>query len=315
MDWNEVKVHTTTSGAELVSDVLMQAGAGGTQVQDRQDVVRSEKKDGMWDMLDEHILESMPEDVVVTAYFEAVRAPGEVRQELTEKMKALAASLPGFDLGSLEVTCGSVSDQDWAENWKKYYKPFRVGRRLVVRPSWEEYAEQPGDLVLTLDPGMAFGTGSHETTSMCMEQLETYITPGCSCIDVGCGSGILALAAARLGAGDVLAIDLDPDAVRVARENTEKNGLAGTVRTVHGDLLEKTEEQADVVVANIIADVICYLCTPARKHIRKNGIFICSGIIREREGDVLAALEQGGYQVERRLEKGEWVCLAARPKA
>ena len=159
---------------------------------------------------------------------------------------------------------------------------------------------------------MAFGTGTHETTFMCMEQLEKYVTPGCRAIDVGCGSGILGLAAAKLGAADVLAIDLDELAVKVAAENTEKNGLSNVVRVAHGDLLEKREEKADVIVANIIADVICYLCGPVKKHLLEGGTFICSGIIREREEDVQRALAAAGYTVCNRLATGEWVCLAAK---
>jgi len=166
--------------------------------------------------------------------------------------------------------------------------------------------------VLELDPGMAFGTGTHETTFMCMEQLEKYVTPGCKTIDVGCGSGILGLAAAKLGSSDVLAIDLDELAVKVAAENTVKNGLSDKVRVVHGDLLEQREEKADVIVANIIADVICFLCGPAKKHLLPGGTFICSGIIREREDDVQAALRDAGYTVCNRLAKGSWVCLAAK---
>ena len=158
---------------------------------------------------------------------------------------------------------------------------------------------------------MAFGTGTHETTFMCMEQLEKYVTPGCKTIDVGCGSGILGLAAAKLGSSDVLAIDLDELAVKVAAENTVKNGLADKVRVVHGDLLEKADEMADVIVANIIADVICFLCGPAKKHLLPGGTFICSGIIREREEDVQNALAAAGYHVVNRLDKGSWVCLAA----
>ena len=147
---------------------------------------------------------------------------------------------------------------------------------------------------------------------MCMEQLEKYVTPGCKAIDVGCGSGILALAAAKLGASDVLAIDLDELAVKVAAENTVKNGLSDRVRVVHGDLLEKADEMADVIVANIIADVICFLCGPAKEHLLPGGTFICSGIIREREDDVQQALAAAGYTVCNRLEKGSWVCLAAK---
>jgi len=144
-----------------------------------------------------------------------------------------------------------------------------------------------------------------------MEQLEKYVTPGCKAIDVGCGSGILALAAAKLGANDVLAIDLDQLAVKASIENAQKNQLTDIVRVKHGDLLENSDEKADVIVANIIADVICYLCGPVKKHLLSGGTFICSGIIREREEDVQHALAAAGYTVVNRMAKGSWVCLAA----
>ncbi len=312
MDWTEAVVHTTTMGADLVSELLMNAGAAGTAIEDRYDVTSSKKSDGMWDMIDEDVLRNMSEDVLVKAYFKDDQHAVETLLLVGERLRDLSRMELGFDLGSLKLESRAVREQDWAENWKKYYKPFRAGERLVIKPSWEAYEEQPGDLVLELDPGMAFGTGTHETTFMCMQQLETYVKPGCRAIDVGCGSGILGLAAAKLGASDVLAIDLDELAVKVAAENTEKNGLSSVVRVAHGDLLEQREEKADVIVANIIADVICYLCGPAKKHLLPGGVFICSGIIREREEDVQRALASAGYTVINRLAKGEWVCLAAR---
>ncbi|MBR5225339.1 MAG: 50S ribosomal protein L11 methyltransferase [Clostridia bacterium] len=312
MDWMEVVIHTTTMGADIVSEMLMNVGAVGTMIEDRYDVTSSKKEDGMWDLIDEDVLAHMSEDVLVKAYFKDDMSAQETLLLVREKLAGIAAIDMGFDMGRLEVANNSVHEQDWAENWKKYYKPFRAGEKLVIKPSWEPYEEQEGDLVLELDPGMAFGTGTHETTFMCMEQLEKYVTAGCKTIDVGCGSGILGLAAAKLGARDVLAIDLDELAVKVAKENTEKNGLTDKVRVVHGDLLEKADEMADVIVANIIADVICFLCGPAKKHLLPGGTFICSGIIREREEDVQNALAAAGYTVCNRLAKGEWVCLAAK---
>ncbi len=312
MDWMEVVIHTTTMGADIVSEMLMNVGAVGTMIEDRYDVTSSKKEDGMWDLIDEDVLAHMSEDVLVKAYFKDDMSAQETLLLVGEKLADIKRIDMGFDMGSLELANNSVHEQDWAENWKKYYKPFRAGEKLVIKPSWEPYEEKEGDLVLELDPGMAFGTGTHETTFMCMEQLEKYVTAGCKTIDVGCGSGILGLAAAKLGARDVLAIDLDELAVKVAKENTEKNRLTDKVRVVHGDLLEKAEEMADVIVANIIADVICFLCGPAKKHLLPGGTFICSGIIREREEDVQNALAAAGYTVCNRLAKGEWVCLAAK---
>ena len=313
MDWMEAVVHTTTMGADLVSDVLMNAGAVGTAIEDRYDVTSSKKEDGMWDMIDEDVLRHMSEDVLVKAYFKDDQTAQETLLLVQEKLREIGRLDLGFDAGSLAVEHTSVHEQDWAENWKKYYKPFHAGERLVVKPSWEPYQAQENDLVIEMDPGMAFGTGTHETTGMCMQMLEKYVQPGMTCIDLGTGTGILAIAAAKLGAKDVLAIDLDETAVKVAKENIAHNGLENTIRAKAGDLFKETSESADVVVANIIADVICGLCAPARAHIREGGVFICSGIIREREQDVQDALAKAGYTVENRIEKGEWVCLAARP--
>ncbi|MDR3050533.1 MAG: 50S ribosomal protein L11 methyltransferase [Oscillospiraceae bacterium] len=315
VDWMEVTVSTTTEGADIVAQLLCDAGAAGAAIQDRQDVLNMRQSDGMWDLLDERILAGMGEDVRVIAYFPADAQAPETLALLQEKLVTLALADIGLPLGSLAVSRAAVREEDWAENWKRHYKPFRVGERLVVKPSWEAYAPQKGDLILQMDPGMAFGTGTHETTWMCMEMLERHVTPGCACIDVGTGTGILAIAAALLGAGDVLAIDIDPDAIKVARENIARNGVADRVRAVTGDLLAETGAVAQVVVANIIADVIIRLAGPARRRIVPGGVLLCSGIIRDREADVRRALIQAGYAVDGELRRGEWVCLAARTQA
>ena len=298
MNWIEAAVHTTTAGADIVSELLMNAGATGTSIEDRTDVLNAQKPEGMWDMLDEHILDAMPEDVLVKAYFEEGASTPETLAFVRARLSELAHMDLGFDLGSLEFTRETVHEQDWAENWKRYYKPFRAGERIVVKPSWEPYEPFPEDLVIEMDPGMAFGTGTHETTYMCLQMLERYVRPGSACIDVGTGTGILAIAAAKLGARDVLAIDLDEQAVAVAKENIQKNGMEQVVHAQAGDLLKDSVGKADVIVANIIADVICALCGPAKAHICPGGAFICSGIIREREEDVLRALRQAGYAMD-----------------
>lgn len=313
MNWIEAAVHTTTAGADIVSELLMNAGATGTSIEDRTDVLNAQKPEGMWDMLDEHILDAMPEDVLVKAYFEEGASTPETLAFVRARLSELSHMDLGFDLGSLEFTRETVHEQDWAENWKRYYKPFRAGERIVVKPSWEPYEPFPEDLVIEMDPGMAFGTGTHETTYMCLQMLERYVRPGSACIDVGTGTGILAIAAAKLGAQDVLAIDLDEQAVAVAKENIQKNGMQQVVHAQAGDLLKDSVGKADVIVANIIADVICALCGPAKAHICPGGAFICSGIIREREEDVLRALRQAGYAVDCRIARGEWVCLSAKP--
>ena len=182
----------------------------------------------------------------------------------------------------------------------------------MIKPSWESWDAQEGDLVIELDPGMAFGTGTHETTSMCVEMIEKHYNGG-EVLDVGTGSGILAIAAARLGANRVLGVDIDPMAVRVAKENVEKNALSGHIEIREGDLVKGLHDvQCEFAVANILADVIALLAAPLKSYLTENATFVCSGILREREEEVTALLKMNGYQLFDRMEKGDWVALAAR---
>lgn len=312
MDWVEITVHTTTAGADIVSEQLMQEGAAGTMVEDRADIPDPAKPNGYWEMIDQKLIDDMPLDVLVHAWFEPNERFADRMGALRARMNELRALSLDFDLGSLEIATQNVRDEDWAEVWKRFYKPFRAGNTLVVKPTWEPYDAQAGDKIIEIDPGMAFGSGTHETTGMCLELLEEALHGGERVIDVGTGSGILAIGAALLGAEHVLAIDIDPTAVKVAEENIAHNGLSGKIRAVQGNLLEKTDETCDVCVANIIADVICMFAAPLTHHIAPGGRFICSGIIKEREGDVRAALLEAGYIIDEVRHRGEWVAMLAR---
>ncbi len=307
MNWIEITISTNTMGADIVSEALLRQGAVGTQIIDRADVPDPAKPNGYWELIDPQMIEDMPEDVQVKAWFENVEA----LRGLENILKALPG-MAGFDLGTLAVSRQGVQEQDWSECWKQYYKPFRAGKRLVIKPSWEGWDAQPGDLIIELDPGMAFGTGTHETTAMCVEMIEKHYRGG-SVLDVGTGSGILAIAAARLGAKDGLGVDIDPMAVRVARENVEKNGLSGVIDIREGDLVAGLDDvTCDFAVANILADVIALLAAPLRRHLKPGAIFVCSGILKEREDDVKQALSENGYALFDRLQKGDWVALASR---
>jgi ribosomal protein L11 methyltransferase len=313
MQWCEAIVHTNTQGSDAVSELMIRMGATGTEIVDRADVPDPTKPGVYWEMFDPAMLNAMPEDVLVKGWFAQDGNTHDVLAGLRAQLAALKAD--GFDFGALSMETADVADEDWAENWKQYYKPFRIGDRLVVKPSWEVYAPQMGDVVVELDPGMAFGTGTHETTFMCMELLQVYLREGERVMDVGTGSGILAIAAAKLGASRVLAVDIDPDAVRVAAENIAKNGVGDTVRAVAGDLVNGESMPCELAVANIVADAICLLAGPLTRHLTRGGVLICSGIIREREADVLAAAQAAGYAVAERLTRGEWVALALRSEA
>lgn len=312
MDWIELTVHTTTQGAEVVSEALMLSGATGTMVEDRADIPDPDKPNGYWEIIDPKLIDSLPEDVQVHAWFEPDATFQERLQALRSQLDMNRRLAPEVDLGTLAIDTVNVKDEDWSEVWKQFYKPFRAGKTLVVKPTWEPYAPKPGDRVIEIDPGMAFGSGTHETTGMCLELLEEAVHGGERVIDVGTGSGILAIGAALLGAKDVLAIDIDPTAVKVARENVAHNHLEQTVTTLEGNLLEKVDAQCEVCVANIIADVICMFAAPLNDHIVPGGLFICSGIIKEREQDVTSALLAAGYTILDIRRKGEWVAMISR---
>lgn len=314
MDWIELKIHTTTTGADLVSEALMAEGATGTMVEDRADIPDPTKPNGIWEIIDPNLINTLPEDVVVHAWFEPDEKYADRMQGLRARLHELHSADLGIDMGTLQMETVSVHDEDWAEVWKKFYKPFKAGKQLVVKPTWETYDAQPGDKIIEIDPGMAFGSGTHETTSMCLEFLEEAITGNERVIDVGTGSGILALGAAMLGAKDVLAIDIDPVAVRVARENIAHNHLEHIVHAAEGNLLDATDGVCELCVANIIADVICMFARPLVDHIVPGGLFICSGIIKEREQDVVAALKQADYTILEIKRKGEWVAMLSRRK-
>jgi ribosomal protein L11 methyltransferase len=310
MEWLEIAVHTNGSGADSVSDTMMALGCEGTMIQDRADVPDPDKPNGIWELIDPNMINQMPEDVVVTGWFKKDKTLMDTLSALKAWLEE-AKSLP-LDMGSLEIVNKDVADSDWAEVWKQYYKPFHISSSLVIKPTWEGYTSDEGDKVIEMDPGMAFGTGTHESTAMCMTLLEDYLKPDMRVIDVGTGSGILAIGAALLGAKAVLAIDIDPAAVKVAKENIAHNRLEKTVTAIEGNLLDKVKTVCDLCVANIIADVICFLSEPLRAHIVNNGLFICSGIIKEREEDVTNALVKAGYSILEIRRKGEWVAMIAR---
>ena len=312
MDWMEYTILTTTQASELISQVLLDAGSKGTMIEDKNDVAANQRPEGQWDIIDEAIALRIGDDVKVTGYFE-------VDEKLADRVAGIEAELRrlrgldlGMDLGKLETRSGAVAEQDWTESWKAAFKPLRLGAHIIVRPTWEDCPLQPGDKVIEIDPGMAFGTGTHETTGMCVKLVEKYVKPGDRAIDIGTGTGILALAAAHMGANPVLATDLDAVATRVAAENVRLNGFEGVIDVRCGDLLEVVQETGDVVITNIIADVIIQLAAPVRERIADGGVFICSGIAVDRLEDVRCALAENGFAELDVLTEGEWCAIAAR---
>ena len=217
----------------------------------------------------------------------------------------------------LTVTENIVDDGDWKDKWKEFFKPTKVTDRIVVKPTWEEYTPKEDELVIEIDPGMAFGTGTHETTSLCMKLMEKYLgehPEEKKILDVGCGSGILSICGALLGSREILGIEIDEDAVRVAHENVEENHVEDAVKVMQGDLTKGVDFKADVIVANLMADLVMLLSEDARKHLTEDGIFISSGILVEKEEMVSAAIREAGFRIVEIAEDGEWCAIAAVPE-
>ncbi|MDD3298838.1 MAG: 50S ribosomal protein L11 methyltransferase, partial [Firmicutes bacterium] len=215
-------------------------------------------------------------------------------------------------LGTLLFSTERVEDEEWAENWKKFYKPLRIGQNIVVKPSWEDYRPGEGDIMVTIDPGMAFGTGTHESTVLCMELMEKYLKKGDRVLDIGCGSGILAVTAALLGAGAVEAYDLQQLAVDITKKNTRLNGVDQVIKAKQGDLLDRVRGRADIIVSNIVADVIIRMGPLVTGHLKPGAVFIASGIIRDRKEEVCKALLYNGMEIMEERRRNEWIALAAR---
>lgn len=306
MQWAEITVVTTQEATDAVANLFTEAGAAGVLIEDPQ-LVERYRHSGSWDYCDLPV--SRETGVRVVGYLPVLPGLEDQVAALRNKVALLRNFLS--DIGSGEITWRAVQDEDWANGWKKYYHPLRIGMHLVIKPSWETYAAIPQDLIIELDPGMAFGTGTHATTTLCMEAMELYVKPGMSVIDVGTGSGVLAVTAAKLGAYPVLAVDVDPVAVSVAKENAIMNKVADQIEVLQGDLLRSVTQHADMVVANIVADVIMGMVRDVVYILKPLGMFIASGIIDERLEEVKAAVLQAGLSLVDIRQKDGWAAVIA----
>lgn len=315
MNYHQITVHTVTEAVEAISYAFTELGAGGVEIFDPKDILNQEKDPTSWDYIDEDLLKDLKRDeVLMRCYFstEVIPTPTALEDLVLKLKNALDEMSQYLPLGSAEIDTKLMAEEEWADAWKKYYKPFHLGHHIFVVPSWVEAESGEEDIRIELDPGMAFGTGTHETTSMCMELLEEQVQNGYTVMDIGCGSGILGIVAAKVGASHVICSDLDPNAVLVAKENVLKNQVDEKVQVYAGDLTEvpaMKDVKADLIVANIIADVIIILAPSAKQFLKKGGCFITSGIIRERRFDVEKALKEAGYQIEEVKEQGSWVAI------
>lgn len=311
MRWIEIRVHTRHEAEEAVAHILHETGAGGVVIEPR--MPRS-KKDGAEASHSEKEPCAEVAEVVLKAYLPESESISDevhrIRNRVSELKNVHLRSDPGI------VTTRVVDDQDWENVWKQFYEPVRISERIVVKPTWKTTypSPTPRDIVLELDPGMAFGTGTHPSTILSLRALERTVKGGERMVDVGCGSGILSIAAAKLGASHVCALDIDELAVRVARENVIQNNVQASVDVHHNDLLHGIEREADIIVANILAHVIISLTADAALLLNPGGWFIASGIVKAKEWDVQRALIDHYFVIMKTLRQDDWVAIIAQKR-
>ncbi|MBQ9598943.1 MAG: 50S ribosomal protein L11 methyltransferase [Clostridia bacterium] len=321
MNWIKVTIYTTNAGIEPVSGRLLQLGITGLEIEDAKefDDFLEESKE-FWDYVDEDLVTKMHGETNVKVYVSDDTAG----RELLLAIKSTLAELKSLDIdnvfGRLEMETDGMTEEDWANNWRKYFHTMEIGERLLIKPEWEELEKPTDRIVFNIEPGMSFGTGSHYTTQLCLEALEKYIKPGDKMLDLGCGSGILSVIALMLGASEAVAVDIDPNAVDTAYQNAARNNvdkskytvLAGNVVTDPDIQAEISRNKYEVVCANIVADVIIGLAPKAREYMKEGGVFITSGIIEDRIDDVKAALLDNGFEIVAVNKRKDWASIICR---
>ena len=314
MDWTEIKIYTTTDGIEPLTIELLKLGISGFVIEDAEDFREFiENKNGQWDYIDDELLKLADAETNVTVYL-PVNLQG---ADTLSALKAMLVELKQRDeenkYGRLVAELSGIREEDWANNWKQYFKPFKVGEKLYIKPSWEEASDCEGRVILEIDPASSFGTGQHHTTRLCLEMLEGLIKPEARVLDLGCGSGILSIAAALLGASEVCAVDIAENAAVTAAENAEKNGVS--LRTFCGNILTDAELTAkigggyDLICANIVADVLIAMADMFAGFLKPDGKLIISGIISERADEVVGVVTAASFKTITRSEREGWTAV------
>ncbi len=303
MDWTEIKISVPSQDVETAENIAQMVVPYGIYVEDYSDLEQAAWEIAKIDLIDEDLLNKDRTKAIVHIYIPPHENPSEAVAFLTERYTA--EKIPH------DIDIAVCRNQDWENNWKDYFKSIPVGKKLMIHPVWD-YDFDPGDrAVLDIEPGLAFGSGGHDTTRLCLEMMEDYVTRDTEFLDVGCGSGILSVSALLLGAKKAVAVDIDPLAVKKARENAELNGFDETRYTaLEGDLADKVTGKYNVVAANIVADVIILFCSQVKEFMSDDAVFITSGIIDTREPDVLEAFKKYGFSIVERRERGGWLCFA-----
>ena len=306
MEWTEIKVTVPQENTDTAAAIANMTVPYGIYIEDYSDLEQEAEKIAHINLIDEELIAKDRTVSVIHIYISECDNAAEALEFLKERLTA----------AGIEYKAGSdgVNDSDWNENWKKYFHATEIGKRLTIVPSWEEYDNRENRVLLHIDPGAAFGTGTHATTSLCLELLQDYIKDGSAMLDIGCGSGILAIASVLLGAEYAVGVDIDAQSVKTARENAAINGVSDMTEFIVGDLAEKVSGRFPVVCANIVADVVIRLLDGAEKYIADGGVLIVSGIIDIRENDVLEAAEKHGYEISQKRYRDNWCAFALRRK-
>lgn len=318
MNWIRINIITNSAGIDRILYELGELGIDSVEIADKEDFrafLKNNRK--YWDYVDEELEKLKTADTRITAYV-SDDACGE---DMVGRVKEMTVRLKNENdeaLGSLTVLTAKVKDEDWSENWKQYFHPIEVGERVLIQPQWEPLDRETDRVVFKVNPGLTFGTGSHDSTRFCIEEIERYLSPGDTMLDLGCGSGILSIIALLLGASRCDAADIDPNSEQVAYDNLSLNGIDKSRYTVRtGDILTDSSMrgafgQYDIVAANIVADVIIELSRFVLDFMKPDAVFICSGIINERAGEVKAALEGAGLRIINKKQSAEWTAFACK---
>ena len=298
MKYIEMTINTSKDKKDIIEGILFDYGIYTTEEISSDIVEELDQDEKDWDFIDYPLLNSSEDVFAIRVYPENMEDANNLKTELSEKK-----------LG--QCLLEEKDDEDWANNWKKYYKPLEIGEKLAIVPEWEDY-DNDNRVVIKINPGMAFGTGTHESTYMCLELLERYVNKDDNIFDIGCGSGILAIAGLKLGAKKALLVDIDEKCIDASHENAGLNGLEDKMEIKKGNLLDVVKGRADLIVSNIIAEIIVDEIKNLKNHMEKGGIFITSGIIKERRQMVIHALEENGFEIIDELEKNNWVAIVGR---
>lgn len=314
-NWTEVTIWTSTAGIDAVTGMLMDLGIDGFVIEDAQDFANFlQDTEIYWDYVDEQLAKDKKDaETNVKIYIEDSPSGAELLAQVHAGLAGIRARDTEHIFGRCTAELAAIKQEDWENNWKQYFKPFPVGETFLIKPSWETCEPEQGRRILEIDPSSSFGTGMHDTTQLCICELERLVKKGCRLLDMGCGSGILSAAAHMLGAQDITAVDIDPNAVRIAQENAEKNGFY--LHTYVGDIIQDKmlSEQIgggyDMIAANIVADVIMGMRYILKEKLKSDGILIVSGIIAPRADEVQQSLLDAGFTLDCRRQSGDWVAM------